>query len=210
MILSESFLQPSREYIKNNPRWRQMPVHSWRQRTGLEIIYDEVSSAKLDELWKNWNKMPHHMKELSDKKCIELYGMPNEKHYHTLKSTSIYDGFKFILHRHNPRSGTYHFDLRFMDLKNKKLLHSFAAPDDFLNRLDKCTLFKTRDHDPRWLTLKSYRLETMDEGTVNYKLYKPYNYFLLDFNGSVMKGTYQLFKLRNKQRNDVWLLVKKK
>lgn len=209
MDILESF-DPSREYIRKYPNWRSMPVHRWRKQTGLEIIYDEISNSKLKELWNNWNKMPNNMKEASDKKCIELYGINNKSHYEKLIEKSQYDGFDFILHKHNPRNGSTHFDLRFMDLKNNKLLHSFACPSNFLDTINRCVLYKTRDHDPRWLTLKSYRLDTIDKGTVDYKIYNKDKYFLLNFNGKIIKGTYQLFKLNGHKRNDLWLLIKKK
>ena len=32
---------------------------------------------------------------------------------------------KFVLHKHNPRNGSLHYDLRFVDPRNPKILHSF-------------------------------------------------------------------------------------
>ncbi len=114
----------------------------------------------------------------------------------------------FIIHRHHPRNGSLHYDLRFMDNKDSKLLHSFAAPKDFMDTLDtKTVLAKTRDHDPRWLTLKSYRLDTIDSGEVKIKV-STKKYFELQFFGKKIKGTYKLFKL-NTKREDRWLLIKK-
>jgi len=124
-------------------------------------------------------------------------------------SKTLFEGFKFIIHEHEPRSGSKHYDIRFMDLKNDKLLHSFAAPSDFLTNPDKAVIYKTRDHDPRWLTLKSYRLKVVDEGTLDYKMYRPNGYFELVFNGSILNGTYRLMKLKDRRRDDVWLLIKK-
>jgi len=124
-------------------------------------------------------------------------------------SEAIQKGVKFIIHKHHPRSGSLHYDLRFMDPKDKKLLHSFAAPKDFEKTLDaKTILVKTRDHDPRWLTLKSYRLETIDSGLVDVRI-ATNKYFELTFNGEMINGTYRLFKLKTR-RDDNWLLVKKK
>lgn len=124
-------------------------------------------------------------------------------------SKSMYDGFPFVIHQHEPRSGSLHFDLRFLDLKNQKLLHSFAAPENFLENTNRSTLYKTRDHDPRWLTLKSYRLKEVDSGVVSYKMYRPSNYFELEFHGSILNGVYRLMKLKNRGRDDLWLLTKK-
>jgi hypothetical protein len=100
-----------------------------------------------------------------------------------------------------------------MDLKNSKLLHSFAAPENLLDMLKsagRSTLYKTRDHDPRWLDLKSYRLETIDEGYVDYKIYRPVMYFDLEFHGKIINGEKIIFKLKDKRRDDVWLLTNKK
>lgn len=183
----------------------------WKNETGIEIVYGVKNKFELDEIYKNWKKMPLNLKIQSDKKSLEIYGCTNDRHYAQLSKTLQYDGYPFILHQHNPRHGSEHYDLRFIDLKNpKKLLHSFALPDNWRDNINKTVLFKTRDHDPRWLTLESYRLKTIDEGTINYKIYKPYGYFLLEFSGKIINGTYQLFKLHNKIRNDVWMFVKKK
>ena len=81
MQLIESINIPSLEYRRNNPGWRNYDVHKWSQRTGIEIIYDEISIKKLEDIWKNWNKMPDQMKEISDQKSIELYGINNKSHF---------------------------------------------------------------------------------------------------------------------------------
>lgn len=182
---------------------------NWSKETGIELIYYVNNKFKLDELWKKWQKMPINLKKESDKKCLELFGKTNIGLYKHIYNTVQYNGYPFILHLHNPRNGSEHYDLRFLDLKNPKLLHSFALPDNWRNDINKTVLFKTRDHDPRWLQLESYRLKTIDEGVINYKIYKPYGYFLLEFSGKIINGTYQLFKLRDKIRKDVWMLVKK-
>lgn len=181
----------------------------WKKETGIEIVYDVMSRNELEQLWSNWQKMPYNLKKESDKKSIELFGVNNKTHFYKLQNLTKYDGFPFVLHLHNPRNGSEHYDLRFLDLKNHKLLHSFALPDNWRENPKKTVLFKTRDHDPRWLDLKSYRLQDIDKGTINYKIYKPYGYFLLEFNGNVINGLYQIFKLRDKLRKDIWMMVKK-
>jgi len=117
---------------------------------------------------------------------------------------------KFIIHNHKPRSGSEHYDFRFVDPKNSKMLHSFAAPKNFLDTIKtKTVLAKTRDHDIRWLTLKSYRLKDIESGTV--KVMKATDkYFELDFNGKRIHGRYKLFHLKNSRRSDRWLLIKAK
>jgi hypothetical protein len=115
----------------------------------------------------------------------------------------------FIVHKHEPRNGSLHYDLRFMDPRDSKLLHSFATPSDFLDTInEKSLLIKTRDHDPRWLTLKSYRLETVDSGSVTIHTATS-KYFDLDFDGKTLNGRYKLFKIKT-NRDDHWLLTKKK
>jgi len=95
-----------------------------------------------------------------------------------------------------------------MDPKDPKLLHSFATPSDFLKTVSKKSMIiKTRDHDPRWLDLKSYRLETIDSGLVDIKI-ATQKYFELTFHGKIINGSYRLFKLKTR-RDDNWLLIKK-
>ena len=88
---------------------------------------------------------------------------------------------------------------------NPKLMILFGQP-----KSGKSTLYKTRDHDPRWLDLKSYRLETIDEGYVDYKVYRPAMYFDLIFHGKIINGEKILFKMRGKTRDDIWLISGKK
>jgi hypothetical protein len=115
----------------------------------------------------------------------------------------------FIIHEHEPRSGSKHYDLRFLDAKDPKLLHSFAIGSKLLDSLDKkISAVKTRDHDPRWLTLKSYRLKVFDSGDCDIKIQRP-NYFEITFKGEKLKGEFRLFKIKT-WREDQWLLVKDK
>ncbi len=130
---------------------------------------------------------------------MDGYAILNE----ALKSSN-----RFVVHKHNPRSWSQHFDVRFLYPKNPKLLPSFAAPSDFLNTASKKTLLvKTRDHDPRWLDLKSHRLELIDQGMVTFKVTTS-KYFELIFEGKVLSGPYKLFKVKSR-RNDNWVLIKK-
>jgi len=113
----------------------------------------------------------------------------------------------FIIHKHNPRSGSEHYDLRFIDPTDPKLLHSFAFGSDFLKQLSSRIVgVKTRDHDPRWLTLKSHRLTDIDKGYVIIKV-STSKYFEVDFQGKVIQGKYKMFKVKSR-RGDNWMLVK--
>lgn len=102
-----------------------------------------------------------------------------------LISESLQSDVPFIVHRHNPRSGSQHYDIRFLNVRNNRVLFSFAAPSNFLDTVNgKTVLVKTKDHDPRWLTLKSYRLENIDEGKATIKI-QTAKYIQLTFHGEV-------------------------
>ncbi len=115
---------------------------------------------------------------------------------------------QFIVHKHHPRNGSLHYDLRFIDPKDPKLLHSFAFGSDFEKKAStKIVGVKTRDHDPRWLTLKSYRLETIEEGKVTLMV-STKKYFEMVFDGKILNGLYKLIKVKS-HRGDNWILVRK-
>lgn len=215
-ILQEDVVDPSKQYIREHPNWKTDLALKWRKQTGIELIYPESDKSVLNDIWDNWKQMPENLKKVSDKKSLELFNLTNQQHYVKLLNTPTFknfDNYRFILHKHNPRNGSIHYDLRFMDLKNNKLLHSFAAPSNFIENLktgSKSLLYKTRDHDPRWLDLKSYRLDTVDEGYIDYKVYRPSNYFQLVFKGKVLTGEFMIFKMKDKKRDDIWFLSKRK
>ena len=62
------------------------PVHKWRANTGIELIHKEPTEEELDRIWKNWQLMPQDMKDISDKKSIEMFGCTNAEHYNKLKA----------------------------------------------------------------------------------------------------------------------------
>lgn len=57
------------------------PIHKWRAETGIELIHREPSKDEFERIWKNWQLMPDEMKEKSDKKSIELFGLDNRQNY---------------------------------------------------------------------------------------------------------------------------------
>ena len=63
------------------------PVHKWRAETGIELIHKEPTEEELDRIWKNWQLMPQDMKDISDKKSIEMFGCTNAEHYNKLKAS---------------------------------------------------------------------------------------------------------------------------
>ena len=55
------------------------PCHKWRMETGIELIHKEPDLDEQKRIWKNWQLMSDEDKQKSDEKCIELFGMTNEK-----------------------------------------------------------------------------------------------------------------------------------
>ena len=117
---------------------------------------------------------------------------------------------KFIIHIHDPRNTSKHFDLRMMHPYDDKILMSFAFGTDFDKQYDKKIIgVRTKDHNIRWLDLKSYRLNTFDEGTVRFINYTR-KFMELEFDGNKIKGKYKLFQVKSEKRDDRWLLIKSK
>ena len=63
------------------------PAHSWRMKTGLELIHREPSVEELRRIWANWQLMSQEQKAKSDEKSIELFGKTNAEHYKELIGT---------------------------------------------------------------------------------------------------------------------------
>ena len=63
------------------------PVHKWRADSGIELIHKEPTEEELDRIWKNWQLMPQDMKDISDKKSVEMFGCTNAEHYNKLKAS---------------------------------------------------------------------------------------------------------------------------
>lgn len=64
------------------------PIHRWRANAGIELIHKEPTEEELNRIWKNWQLMPQHLKDISDQKSIELFGCTNAEHYKQLKSNN--------------------------------------------------------------------------------------------------------------------------
>ena len=115
---------------------------------------------------------------------------------------------QFVVHIHDARNTNQHFDLRMMHPNDDKILLSFAFGKDFDELLDKKIVgARTKDHNIRWLDLKSYRLQEFDKGFFQYLTFSR-TYMLLDFDGEKMKGKYKLFQVKSNKRDDRWLLIK--
>jgi hypothetical protein len=57
------------------------PVHRWRAYTGIELIHREPTLAEQERIWANWLLMDAPLKERSDQKSRELFGMSNSEHH---------------------------------------------------------------------------------------------------------------------------------
>ena len=53
------------------------PVHSWRAKTGIELLHREPTKEELVRIIRNWKLMNDRQKKLSDEKSVELFGKGN-------------------------------------------------------------------------------------------------------------------------------------
>ena len=60
------------------------PAHSWRMKSGIELIHRELTRSELKRIWNNWQLMTDKQKALSDAKCMELFGVDNKTLYEYL------------------------------------------------------------------------------------------------------------------------------
>lgn len=61
----------------------------WAKETGYPIIYPTRTLEDLEELWKNYNLYPDHIRTVSDDKSVEIFGICNIEHYKYLKSIYV-------------------------------------------------------------------------------------------------------------------------
>lgn len=55
------------------------PCHKWRMETGIELIHKEPDLDEQKRIWENWQLISDEDKQKSDEKCIELFGLTNER-----------------------------------------------------------------------------------------------------------------------------------
>ena len=60
------------------------PVHRWRAKNDIELIHKEPDKKEQFRIWKNWNSMTLEMKEISDKKSVELFGVDNKENHNII------------------------------------------------------------------------------------------------------------------------------
>lgn len=77
---------PPLEYDELPAHLKSDEIHTWRALTGIELIHKEPSLEELNRVWQNWKLMSKEMKQISDKKSYELFGMNNAAHYFELRN----------------------------------------------------------------------------------------------------------------------------
>lgn len=60
------------------------PCHSWRARTGIDMIHLEPDDAEQKRTCSNWRLLPDRYKRVSDQKSVEIFGCDNLSHEKTL------------------------------------------------------------------------------------------------------------------------------
>jgi len=127
----------------------------------------------------------------------------------------------FILHLHLAHRAGRHYDLR-LQYPYKKTLASWALTKAKIPKVlgDKVLAVQTEDHDKSWLTFRGNIPEgSYGAGTVKIEqkgeaeILGWYNKAIIfRVSGSPMNGKYSLikFKIRNKNKNNNWLLIKSK
>lgn len=81
VAIENDVYDPPLSYDKLPDHLKNDPVHSWRAKTGIELIHKEPTIEELERIWKNWNLMTDDQKRISDEKSIELFGIDNTTHY---------------------------------------------------------------------------------------------------------------------------------
>ena len=57
----------------------QDPAHGWRASTGIELVHMEPDVWEQIRVWRNWNLMSDEMKDKSNTKAVELFGIDNKE-----------------------------------------------------------------------------------------------------------------------------------
>lgn len=75
-------LQQIKEKYSDNvyQKLKNDEVHSWRATTGIELIHKEPDLKQQTRIFYNWMNMSEQMKQNSDKKSIEMFGISNLEH----------------------------------------------------------------------------------------------------------------------------------
>lgn len=154
---------PEKIYLK----LKSDKVHSWRARTGIELVHLEPDEAEQTRTWKNWGLMSTKMKSVSDEKCREWFGVDNKAHYDIVKDEkNISDdkSFQDIIKRYKHLFG---FDLsKFRLVSTKTPRYRNGKPADIpLNEFGGCytelgVVYINSDLKP---VMKFYGVKTTEE-----------------------------------------------
>jgi hypothetical protein len=60
------------------------PIHTWRSKSGIELIHREPTRKELKRILQNWNKMTQFMQDLSDTKSYFFFKCDNRENYKKL------------------------------------------------------------------------------------------------------------------------------
>lgn len=141
------------EHIYN--KLKADPVHSWRARTGIDMIHREPDDAEQKRTYSNWLLMPDKYKRASDTKCMEFFGVTNLKHHEIIrgeKNISDDPVFRSIIAKYKV---VFKYDLsRFKLIATKTPRYTNGHPADMpLNQFGGCytkqsTVFINQDLRP--------------------------------------------------------------
>ena len=112
---------PPLEYDKLPEHLKNDPIHTWRAKTGIELIHKEPTLEELNRIWVNWNLMGLEQKKISDKKSIEFFNMNNKDHYHVLLKE--YEGGNNIMESILDTNVNYN-ESTYEDIKVESILES--------------------------------------------------------------------------------------
>lgn len=68
---------PTVTYLK----LKEDPVHEWRAATGIELTHREPDLDEQKRTWKNWQLMDKELKDVSDRKSMDMFNLTNRQHY---------------------------------------------------------------------------------------------------------------------------------
>lgn len=116
-------------------RLKNDPVHSWRMKTGIELIHIELTRTELKRIWKNWQQMTPDQKRISDRKCRELFGCDNKTLYKYLLPQYKVDSPDKGVIKYPPKSDGSSLEAISADTKTK--IKEITFPSEEIDTLKK-------------------------------------------------------------------------
>lgn len=177
------------------------PAHKWRMDTGIELIHKEPDLDEQKRIWENWQLMSDEDKQKSDEKCIELFGMTNERlNSYILKNSwneqkgskfnSIYERIiKESLKKNNNPLHLSHFSFPLLIKTNFNFLNKinhiinedyyiFPVPSELLDNIEN---FVKKCYNQKSFTYfeKIFYLKDIEKNVKNWKFYNEFKNNLL-------------------------------